>query len=162
MRQRHFDETVSNSWSRKFAAADTVLARGERPTVERVRLELCRGSPARVGGLLDQWWELLAGRLRGETRLPGLPAKVAQAFVAIWQQATILDQGVSARCCRKSVNSWPHWKARACLDAAHARQQTVARYLRVRDGSIGYLAEPHFSQWEREQSAPGLRSFHIV
>jgi hypothetical protein len=51
-----------------FAAADTVLARGERPTVERVRLELGRGSPARVGALLDQWWEQLAGRLRGETR----------------------------------------------------------------------------------------------
>lgn len=77
-----------------FAAADAVLARGERPTVERVRLELGRGSPARVGALLDQWWERLAERLRGETRLPGLPAEVAQAFVAIWQQATTLAQGV--------------------------------------------------------------------
>src|SRR5450830_1294542 len=77
-----------------FAAADAVLARGERPTVERVRLELGRGSPARVGGLLDQWWEQLAERLRGETRLPGLPAELAQAFVVIWQQATTLAQGV--------------------------------------------------------------------
>lgn len=77
-----------------FAAADAVLARGERPTVERVRLELGRGSPARVGALLDQWWEQLAGRLRGETRLPGLPAEVAQAFTAIWQQAITLAQGV--------------------------------------------------------------------
>ncbi|WP_338805531.1 DNA-binding protein [Pseudomonas chlororaphis] len=78
-----------------FAAADAVLARGERPTVERVRLELGRGSPARVGALLDQWWEQLAGRLRGETRLPGLPTEVAQAFVAIWQQAITLAQGVA-------------------------------------------------------------------
>lgn len=77
-----------------FAAADAVLARGERPTVERVRLELGRGSPARVGALLDQWWEHLAGRLRSETRLPGLPAEVAQAFVAIWQHATTMAQGV--------------------------------------------------------------------
>lgn len=77
-----------------FAAANAVLARGERPTVERVRLELGRGSPAPVGGLLDQWWEQLAGRLRGETRLPGLPTDVAQSFVAIWQQATLLAQGV--------------------------------------------------------------------
>lgn len=77
-----------------FAAADAVLARGERPTVERVRLELGRGSPARVGGLLDQWWERLAGRLRSETRLPELPAEVAQAFIAIWQQATALAQEV--------------------------------------------------------------------
>lgn len=77
-----------------FAAADAVLARGERPTVERVWLELGRGSPARNGSLLDQLWEQLAGRLRGETRLPGLPAEVAQAFFTIWQQAIALAQGV--------------------------------------------------------------------
>nr|WP_241775236.1 DNA-binding protein [Pseudomonas corrugata] len=53
-----------------FAAAGAVLARGERPTVERVRLELGRGSPARVGNLLDQWWDRLAQRLRGEKFSP--------------------------------------------------------------------------------------------
>ncbi|WP_426780432.1 DNA-binding protein [Pseudomonas aeruginosa] len=78
-----------------FAAADAVLARGERPTVERVRQELGRGSPARVGGLLDQWWTRLAERLNGETRLPALPSEVSQAFVAIWQQATHLAQGAA-------------------------------------------------------------------
>ncbi|MBD0704377.1 DNA-binding protein [Pseudomonas sp. PSB1] len=78
-----------------FAAADAVLTRGERPTVERVRLELGRGSPARVGGLLDQWWARLAERLNGETRLPTLPAEVSQAFVAVWQQAIHLAQGVA-------------------------------------------------------------------
>ena len=78
-----------------FAAADAVLARGERPTVERVRLELGRGSPARVGALLDQWWERLAQRLRGETRLPALPAEVSQAFVAVWQQAVLLADSVA-------------------------------------------------------------------
>jgi chromosome segregation ATPase len=73
-----------------FSAADAVLARGERPTVERVRLELGRGSPARVASLLDQWWDHLAQRLRSETRLPSLPSEVSQAFVAIWQQAVRL------------------------------------------------------------------------
>ncbi|MBP2839265.1 DNA-binding protein [Pseudomonas sp. PNP] len=77
-----------------FAAADTVLARGERPTVERVRLELGRGSPARVGSLLDQWWDRLAQRLRGETRLPSLPSEVSQAFLSIWQQAVQLAEAV--------------------------------------------------------------------
>ncbi|KWV77044.1 DNA-binding protein [Pseudomonas fluorescens] len=77
-----------------FAAADALLARGERPTVERVRLELGRGSPARVGGLLDQWWARLAERLNGATRLPTLPGEVSQAFVAVWQQAIQVAQGV--------------------------------------------------------------------
>ncbi|WP_346830787.1 DNA-binding protein [Pseudomonas abietaniphila] len=78
-----------------FAAADAVLARGERPTVERVRLELGRGSPARVGSLLDQWWDRLAQRLRSETRLPSLPSEVSQAFVAVWQQAVRLAEDVA-------------------------------------------------------------------
>jgi chromosome segregation ATPase len=114
-----------------FAAADAVLARGERPTVERVRLELGRGSPARVGALLDQWWEQLAGRLRGETRLPGLPAEVAQAFVAIWQQATLMAQGVAEKALdaqrqvlveeREALGAL---EALARLDVAQARQLT--------------------------------------
>ncbi|MDD2058444.1 DNA-binding protein [Pseudomonas sp. GD03860] len=115
-----------------FAAADAVLARGERPTVERVRLELGRGSPARVGALLDQWWEQLAGRLRGETRLPGLPTEVAQAFVAVWQQATTLAQGVAeqALAAQRQVladerEALAALEARARLEAAQARQQTA-------------------------------------
>lgn len=70
-----------------FAAADAVLARGERPTVERVRAELGRGSPARVGQLLEQWWELLAQRLKGHTLLPDLPGEVAQGFTEVWRLA---------------------------------------------------------------------------
>lgn len=70
-----------------FQAADAVLARGERPTVERVRLELGRGSPARVGQLLEQWWERLAQRLKGQTLLPELPGEVAQAFAEVWRLA---------------------------------------------------------------------------
>jgi hypothetical protein len=77
------------------AVADPVLGRGERPTVERVRLHLGRGSPARVGGLLDQWWARLAERLNGATRLPTLSTEVAEAFVAVWQQSTYLAQGVA-------------------------------------------------------------------
>ncbi len=71
-----------------FAAADLVLARGERPTVERVRAEIGRGSPARVGTLLDAWWAALAQRLAGETRLPELPPPIADAFRRVWVAAT--------------------------------------------------------------------------
>ncbi|WP_019467557.1 DNA-binding protein [Dyella japonica] len=70
-----------------FKAADAVLTRGERPTVERVRTELGRGSPARVGQLLEQWWEQLAQRLKGHALLPELPGEVAQAFAEAWRLA---------------------------------------------------------------------------
>lgn len=115
-----------------FAAADAVLSRGERPTVERVRLELGRGSPARVGALLDQWWEQLAGRLRGESRLPGLPAVVAQAFVAIWQEATTMAQAVveqsvagQREVLANEREQLAQLEARVRLEAAQARQQTA-------------------------------------
>lgn len=88
-----------------FAAADRVLQRGDRPTVERVRLELGRGSPARVGQLLDAWWDALAKRLAGETRLPELPKAAASAFTELWRVAT--DE------------------ARTELDAAHAERRAV-------------------------------------
>ncbi|EPX9618194.1 DNA-binding protein [Pseudomonas aeruginosa] len=116
-----------------FAAADAVLERGERPTVERVRLELGRGSPARVGALLDQWWALLAQRLRGETRLPALPAEVSQAFVAVWQQAMLLADGVAEQALaeRKAVLETERLRVAAVESEsrqaeARARQQVAA------------------------------------
>lgn len=115
-----------------FAAADAVLARGERPTVERVRLELGRGSPARVGGLLDQWWARLALRLNGETRLPTLPGEVSQAFVAVWQQAIHLAQGVVEQSLAEQRQVLDAERERMAVledqarqDMAKARQQVV-------------------------------------
>lgn len=70
-----------------FEACDRVLERGERPTVDRVRQELGRGSPARVGAVLDAWWDHLATRLSGERSLPGVPKSVAEAFRTIWSEA---------------------------------------------------------------------------
>lgn len=116
-----------------FAAADAVLARGERPTVERVRLELGRGSPARVGGLLDQWWARLAERLSGEIRLPTLPVEVSQAFVAVWQEAIHLAQGVAEQTLSEQRLVLAGERERVAAvedqarqDAALARQHAVA------------------------------------
>jgi len=82
--------------SEVFAAADAVLARGERPTVERVRLEMGRGSPARVGQLLELWWERLAQRLKGQVLLPDLPGETAQAFAEVWRLA-VMQADATAR-----------------------------------------------------------------
>ena len=149
--------------SEVFAAADAVLARGERPTVERVRLELGRGSPARVGALLDQWWEQLAGRLRGETRLPGLPAEVAQAFVAIWQQATTLAQGVveQSLASQRQVLAEEREEllaldTRARLDVAQARQQT-AEAISVRQSAETRLTDLELLLAQRQAQIKDLQ-----
>lgn len=48
-------------------AADALVAKGERPTVERVRAHLGTGSPNTVTRLLETWWQGLGGRLRPES-----------------------------------------------------------------------------------------------
>ncbi|MHB8744078.1 MAG: DNA-binding protein [Sulfuricaulis sp.] len=81
-------------------AADALLLRGERPTIEKVRAQLGTGSPNTLLRLIDVWWADLATRLAGEARLPDLPADVAAAFKAAWtvaceQGAAIADKAVS-------------------------------------------------------------------
>jgi hypothetical protein len=47
-----------------FEVADRLLSQGHRPTIERVRRELGRGSPNTVNRHLDEWWASLAERMR--------------------------------------------------------------------------------------------------
>lgn len=72
------------------AAADALLLRGERPTIERIRAELGTGSPATVNRLLDAWWTGLGQRLaqsKATLALPNAPAPIAEAFSALWAEA---------------------------------------------------------------------------
>lgn len=78
-----------------WAAADTVLSLGERPTIERVRQQLGRGSPNTVGPMLDGWYGSLAKRLQSPVdaieqddgaEVP-LPAPVVRAAKAMWGRA---------------------------------------------------------------------------
>lgn len=78
-----------------WAAADAVLALGERPTIERVRLQLGRGSPNTVGPMLDGWFGSLAGRLQApadpaegpsDAEIP-LPGPVIRAAKTLWGRA---------------------------------------------------------------------------
>lgn len=78
-----------------WAAADTVLRLGERPTIERVRQQFGRGSPNTVGPMLDGWYGSLTKRLQSSVdaveqddvaEVP-LPAPVVRAAKAIWGRA---------------------------------------------------------------------------
>lgn len=70
-----------------FEAADALLGAGERPTVERVRLHLGRGSPNTIGPLLDAWWTQLSQRLEHRLALPGVPEEVGVALAQVWELA---------------------------------------------------------------------------
>jgi hypothetical protein len=69
-------------------AADSLLREGERPTIEKVRLKIGRGSPNTINPLLDAWWGRLASRLdAGPAALHRIPEPVAQAAEALWLTA---------------------------------------------------------------------------
>lgn len=74
-----------------WAAADAVLAQGQRPTIERVRLQLGRGSPNTVGPMLESWFTRLGARLaqaqQADEGAQGVPGEVLDAMRALWQVA---------------------------------------------------------------------------
>lgn len=86
-------------------AADTLLRLGERPTIEKVRDKIGRGSPNTINPLLDVWWKTLSVRLdAGPAALHRLPEPVAHIAEALWMQAieearrrAALEQRDSAR-----------------------------------------------------------------
>jgi len=73
-------------------AADALLLDGGRPTVERVRARLGRGSPNTIALHLDRWWAQLGARLRDlpGQELPGIPEPVSKALMGLWSEA--IDQ----------------------------------------------------------------------
>lgn len=74
-----------------FAAADAVLAEQQRPTIERVRLKLGRGSPNTVAPMLEAWFAALGERLAGTSSLgthnSDVPAAVQKAATGLWKAA---------------------------------------------------------------------------
>lgn len=70
-------------------AADALLVDGDRPTVERVRARLGRGSPNTIALFLDRWWSQLGARLRDlpGQELPSVPEPVANALLSLWNEA---------------------------------------------------------------------------
>src|SRR5215472_6936472 len=73
-----------------WQAADALLKAGQRPTIERIRLHLGRGSPNTVSPHLDAWFAALGGRLKdgqGLASAPGYPDPVGQAARYLWEAA---------------------------------------------------------------------------
>lgn len=82
-----------------WAAADQLVAEGLRPTIERVRLKIGRGSPNTVSPMLDAWFATLGSRLGvTDDKKPTageLPAPVRQAVSKLWETALLSAQGVA-------------------------------------------------------------------
>lgn len=81
-----------------WQAADALLLEGKRPTIERVRQKIGRGSPNTVSPMLEAWFATLGPRLGaggGGNALAdnpdgatanGLPPALVQALQQVWEQ----------------------------------------------------------------------------
>ncbi len=85
-----------------WAAADAVLAAGDKPTIERVRQQLGRGSPNTVGPMLDQWFSSLASRLTPQSDTD-LPPEVKRAANLLWRRAVQSSEAMTQA----------HWQSEA-------------------------------------------------
>jgi hypothetical protein len=69
------------------AAADALVAAGDKPTVEKIRQVLGTGSPNTVMRMLEVWRGSLAERLQKVITLPEVPSEVGHAFADTWRLA---------------------------------------------------------------------------
>ena len=74
-----------------WAAADALLAIGQKPTIEKVRMQMGRGSPNTVAPLLDGWFATLGARLGLNQQTQDLrnsvPTQVLEAAQLLWSNA---------------------------------------------------------------------------
>ncbi|PPT71122.1 DNA-binding protein [Xanthomonas arboricola] len=79
-------------------AADEMVAKGERPTVERMRTHLGTCSPNTVTRWLETWWNRPGTRLQGgRPDFDDAPAVLAERAVQWWGLASKHAKGAALR-----------------------------------------------------------------
>jgi hypothetical protein len=123
-----------------FAAADQLLLQGDRPTIDRVRMKLGRGSPNTINDHLDTWWAKLGARLRDVPgqEFPQLPERVGEVLHELWAAAltgahealrTSLEERDSALACRQSTLDSREQQCAEREQAALARTEALEQGL---------------------------------
>ena len=79
------------------AAAGAMLRKGEKPTIERVRIRIGRGSPNTIAPFLDGWWVKIGQLFDEKTPAPNpllrIPESVAQAAERLFIEALMAARG---------------------------------------------------------------------
>ena len=99
-----------------WQAADAILLEGARPTIERVRVKIGRGSPNTVTPYLETWFRTLGARITDPMAFsapPALPDPISEAAKHFWESALAAARAEGA----------------AALEADRADLATVSRNL---------------------------------
>ena len=109
-----------------WAAADALLAAGQKPTIEKVRLHMGRGSPNTVAPMLDAWFSTLGARLglnqQTQELRNSVPNEVLEAAHLLWSHALTHAQQVA----EQSLQSREH-AAAALQQVLDAQQSQLAQ-----------------------------------
>lgn len=125
------------------AAADTLVAERQRPTIERVRQKLGRGSPNTIAPMLEAWFATLAPRLGVAANDSGevvMPSEVRNAAEVLWRSALSLAQ-------TQTVETFQHErrtleKEKLDLAALHSALSVAREQLEQREALLrGALAD---------------------
>ncbi|MEX8494046.1 DNA-binding protein [Sphaerotilus sp.] len=145
-----------------WRAADALLLDGQRPTIERVRQHIGRGSPNTVSPHLDTWFSRLGARIADPQAFrapaPDTPEPVQALAAQLWDTAQALARGqAETRALQAEAQAADARVQRdaACAELAnertarhaeHARAQTLADQL---DALRLTLATEHATHAER-------------
>lgn len=139
-------------------AADALLAAGTRPTIERVRLHLGRGSPNTVAPMLETWFAGLGKRLGVAANDSGegqMPAAAAQAFGKLWDAALLLARKEAEAALAQDRQSLSNSQTALIEREANLAQRDLALAHRLE------LAD-QIQQAEREKTAVAEANFEVV
>ncbi|MBK3018665.1 hypothetical protein FKK32_29465, partial [Klebsiella pneumoniae] len=122
-----------------WKACDALLLEGARPTIERVRLKLGRGSPNTVGPMLETWFKHLGARITdpGAFAAPALmPDTVHQAAQHLWEAAQAearrdLDSRLQDGLAAAAANVEAEKERAAMAEAAAYSANTKATHLQL-------------------------------
>jgi chromosome segregation ATPase len=112
-----------------WAAADALLMDGLRPTIERVRQKMGRGSPNTVSPILEAWFASLGPRLGAistQEEAGDLPAPVWQCMTQLWDTAMFSAREQAAQELAKSRQLLAHERTELELQEVHLVREAQA------------------------------------
>ncbi|QVQ28186.1 DNA-binding protein [Achromobacter deleyi] len=124
--------TESDVW----AAADALLLEGARPTIERVRQKIGRGSPNTVSPHLETWFRSLGARIKDPRAFaapPEVPDPIAQAAAHFWEAALTAARAEQAQAYQQRWEELAKEGERFAAQAEQLQQREAQLLNRERD-----------------------------
>ncbi len=132
-----------------WKACDVLLLEGARPTIERVRQKLGRGSPNTVSPMLETWFKHLGGRIADPGSFstpPALPDPVHQAARHFWEVAQAearrdVEERIRNGLAAATVNVEAEKERAAVAEAAAFSANNRATHLQAQIAELQVLLE---------------------